>query len=109
MLNKDKLNPVQNSSIERPPSGNFSPAEIAKFDKLADSWWDPNGKYKTALEFNRARVEYFIEQISIHYDRDPNNSDSLEGLHILDVGCGGGLVCESLAKAGATVVGIDVS
>jgi 2-polyprenyl-6-hydroxyphenyl methylase/3-demethylubiquinone-9 3-methyltransferase len=109
MLDKDKLNSVQNNSIERAPSGNFSHSEIAKFDKLADSWWDPNGKYKTALEFNRGRVEYFIDQICIHYGRDPHNSASLKGLHILDVGCGGGLVCEFLAKAGATVVGIDVS
>jgi 2-polyprenyl-6-hydroxyphenyl methylase/3-demethylubiquinone-9 3-methyltransferase len=109
MLDKSKLNPVQNDSTERTPTGNFSPAEIAKFDKFAESWWEPNGQYKTALEFNRARVEYFIAQICIFYGRDPEKREPLQGLHILDVGCGGGLVCEPLAKAGATVVGIDVS
>lgn len=109
MLDKSKINPLKNDCTERTPIGNFSPTEIAKFDQLAESWWDPNGKYKTALEFNRARVEYFITQICLHYGRDFNKVAPLKGLHILDVGCGGGLVCEPLAKAGATVVGIDVS
>lgn len=109
MLDKSKLNPLQNDSTERTISGNYSLEEIAKFDKLAENWWDPNGRYKTALEFNRVRVAYFIEQICTFYDRDPTKINPLQGLHILDVGCGGGLVCEPLAKAGATVVGIDVS
>ena len=109
MLDKIKLNPDTNSNIERNPVGNFSPSEIAKFDKLAESWWNPNGKYKTALDFNRVRVSYFIKQICLFYDRDPNTVKPLQGLLILDVGCGGGLVCEPLAKAGATVVGIDAS
>ncbi|MBA6326453.1 bifunctional 2-polyprenyl-6-hydroxyphenol methylase/3-demethylubiquinol 3-O-methyltransferase UbiG [Colwellia sp. MB02u-6] len=109
MLDKSKLNPVQNDSTERTSTGNYSLKEIAKFDKLAESWWDSNGQYKTALEFNRVRVAYFIAQICKFYHRDPNKLNPLQGLHILDVGCGGGLVCEPLAKAGATVVGIDVS
>lgn len=109
MLNKNKLNTIKNDSTERSSLGNFSVSEIAKFDQLAESWWDPKGRYKTALEFNRVRVEYFIEQICIHYGRDPKKVSSLKGLHILDVGCGGGLVCEPLAKAGAIVVGIDAS
>lgn len=109
MLDKSKLNTIKNDTTAGSYSDNYSLSEIAKFDQLAESWWDPNGKYKTALEFNRARVEYFIEQICIHYGRDPNKLAPLQGLHILDVGCGGGLVCEPLAKAGAIVVGIDVS
>ncbi len=107
MLDKSKLSTVNNDSEN--PDGNFSPEEIAKFDKLAESWWDPNGQYKTALEFNRARVEYFVEQICQFYDLDINKIQPLTGLRILDVGCGGGLVCEALAKGGATVTGIDVS
>jgi 2-polyprenyl-6-hydroxyphenyl methylase/3-demethylubiquinone-9 3-methyltransferase len=109
MLDKSKLNPKPNSNIEQSLVGNFSPVEIAKFDQFAESWWDPNGQYKTALDFNRVRVSYFIERICLFYERDPNRIQPLKGLLILDVGCGGGLVCEPLAKAGATVVGIDAS
>tara|TARA_B100000809_G_C15049384_1_gene498413 strand:+ start:493 stop:1323 length:831 start_codon:yes stop_codon:yes gene_type:complete len=109
MSDKNKLNPKLNSNIERNVIGNFSPVEIAKFDQFAESWWDPNGQYKTALDFNRVRVSYFIERICLFYHRDANAVKPLKGLLILDVGCGGGLVCEPLAQAGATVVGIDAS
>ncbi len=109
MLNKSKLKPMQNNSTEPTSQGNFSASEMAKFDQLAESWWDPQGKYKTALEFNRVRVTYFIAQICLFYKRDADQQFPLRGLKILDVGCGGGLVCEALAKAGADVVGIDVS
>lgn len=119
MLDKSKLtsaNKKQQNTGQDPKSAdgpssndNFSPQEIAKFDALANSWWDPKGQYKTALEFNRARVVYFIERICEHYDRDSASNKPLAGLKILDVGCGGGLVCEPLAQAGAEVVGIDVS
>jgi 2-polyprenyl-6-hydroxyphenyl methylase/3-demethylubiquinone-9 3-methyltransferase len=109
MLDRSKLKPLQNNNTHKTSTGNFSPTEIAKFDKFAESWWDPNGQYKTALEFNRARVNYFIAQICLHFGRNINHVNPLKGLHILDIGCGAGLVCEPLAKAGACVVGIDVS
>ena len=117
MLDKSKLTSTNkknalsgvNTTAGDASQANYSPEEIAKFDALAENWWDPNGKYKTALEFNRERVGYFIEQICVHYDRDPNVDKPLTGLNIIDVGCGGGLVCEPLARAGAKVVGIDVS
>lgn len=107
MLDKSKLSSLQKNVEDE--NSNISPEEIARFDALAESWWDPNGKYKTALEFNRARVEYFIEQICAHYKRNTTQAKPLSGLRILDVGCGGGLVCEAMAKAGADVTGIDVS
>lgn len=107
MLDKSKLTKVKKNFESE--GANFSESEMAKFDALAENWWDPNGKYKTALEFNRARVEYFIEQICDYFNLDINKIKPLEGLRILDVGCGGGLVCEPLAKAGAIVTGIDVS
>lgn len=109
MLDKSRLKPKRKSNTKRNPIGNFSPSEIARFDKLAENWWDPNGQYKTALDFNRVRISYFIERICLFYDRDPSTIKPLKGLLILDVGCGGGLVCEPLARAGATVVGIDAS
>lgn len=118
MLDKSKLSSVRTgeqknvtagASNNTGSEGNYSPEEIAKFDKLAESWWDPNGSYKTAIEFNRARVEYFIAQICAFYKLDANQDKPLSGLRILDVGCGGGLVCEPLAQAGAAVTGVDVS
>lgn len=103
MLDKSQLSSVTKENE------NISAAEIAKFDELAESWWDPNGKYKTALVFNQARTEYFIEHIAKHFGRNHHSIDCLKGLDILDVGSGGGLVSEALAKAGANVCGIDAS
>ena len=88
---------------------NVSEQEIARFNALAQEWWDPNGKYKTALAFNAARTEYMIAQLASCHQRDPSLPDCLAGLRILDVGCGGGLISEALAKRGATVTGVDAS
>jgi 2-polyprenyl-6-hydroxyphenyl methylase/3-demethylubiquinone-9 3-methyltransferase len=103
MLDKSQLSSVTKNNE------NISAEEIAKFDKLAESWWDPNGKYKTALIFNKARTEYFIEKIATHFDRNHHSIDCLKDLTVLDVGSGGGLVSEAMAKAGAKVTGIDAS
>jgi len=112
MLDKSKLSTLvkpDDAESSQEAKQNISPQEIARFDALAETWWDPNGKYKTALLFNQARISYFIPQICQHFKRDPNDALPLKGLRILDVGSGGGLVCEPLAKAGATVLGIDAS
>lgn len=106
MLDKSKLSHLSKKTED---NSNVTPAEIARFDQMAESWWDPNGHYKTALIFNQARISYFIPQICDHYNRNLNEKDCLKGLTILDVGCGGGLVCEPLAQRGASVVGIDAS
>lgn len=82
-------------------SKNLSDEEIARFDALAESWWDPKGKYKTALAFNAARVDVMLRQIGAHFGLDDALEQPLSGLTLLDVGCGGGLISEPMACAGA--------
>lgn len=83
--------------------------EVSKFSKLAEQWWDPNGPMAPLHSLNRCRVSYVRSLLCNHFSRDANDSTPLVGLSILDVGCGGGLLSESLARLGATVLGIDVS
>ena len=83
--------------------------EIDKFSKLADEWWDPSGKFAPLHKFNPIRQEYIINEISKNFVINIDNPNSLEKLKILDVGCGGGLLCEPLARLGAKVTGIDAS
>ncbi len=87
---------------------NFSEQEIARFDALADSWWDPKGKYKTALDFNRARLNVIKAQIENHFGKG-NLPPDYSALSVIDIGSGGGLISEPLAKLGAQVTGIDAS
>ncbi|MFT5899462.1 MAG: 2-polyprenyl-6-hydroxyphenyl methylase/3-demethylubiquinone-9 3-methyltransferase [Glaciecola sp.] len=106
MLDKSKLSNISKKNAQ---DINVSSQEIEKFDRLAESWWDPGGQYKTALIFNDARISYFVPQICQHFNRNPSHKDCLKGITVLDVGSGGGLVCEPLAALGASVVGIDAS
>jgi 2-polyprenyl-6-hydroxyphenyl methylase/3-demethylubiquinone-9 3-methyltransferase len=82
-------------------------AEVARFAALADTWWDPNGKMGTLHRFNPVRLGYIRDQAAAHFDRDPKRLDCLKGLRILDIGCGGGLLSEPLARLGAAMVGAD--
>lgn len=90
---------------ELPPS--FNPDEIGKFDALAENWWDPNGKFKTALAFNQTRLKFITSTIRERFHRP--RSATLAGIRVLDIGSGGGLISEHLASLGASVVGIDAS
>ena len=83
--------------------------EIEKFSKLAKDWWNPNGKFKPLHLFNPARIAFIKEKLISHFRLDPNSSKPLRGLKILDIGCGGGLLCEPLNRLGATITGIDPS
>jgi len=84
-------------------------AEIAKFTAMAEEWWDPTGKFKPLHKFHPVRLGYIREHAIAHFGRDGTQMRPLEGLEILDVGCGGGLLCEPLARLGATVTGIDAA
>ena len=85
--------------------------EIQKFSKLADEWWDVNGKFKPLHMFNPIRIEYIIEKIKLHFNisKEIKNNRYLENLKILDIGCGGGLISEPLSRLGGKVTGIDAS
>ena len=83
--------------------------EIQKFSRLADEWWDVNGKFKPLHMFNPIRIEYITEKIKKHYEIKKDKISFLEGLNILDIGCGGGLISEPMARLGAKVRGIDAS
>ena len=83
--------------------------EVAKFEAMAADWWNPNGKFKPLHMLNPCRLDYIVEQIASEFDRDPADSSPFQGLRILDIGCGGGLLCEPMARLGATVVGADAA
>ena len=82
--------------------------EIEKFSKIAEEWWNPNGKFKPLHKFNPIRIKYIKENI-VGDLKIKNKENPLKGLNILDIGCGGGLLCEPMARLGANVVGIDAS
>ena len=82
--------------------------EIEKFSKIAAEWWDPEGKFKPLHKFNPIRIKYIKENI-IHNFKLKNKSQSLSGINILDIGCGGGLLSEPMSRMGANVTGIDAS
>ena len=83
--------------------------EIQKFSNLADEWWDVKGKFKPLHMFNPIRIEYITEKIKNHFNINKKEDISLRGLKVLDIGCGGGLISEPMARLGASVTGIDAS
>lgn len=85
------------------------PAEVAKFEAMAAEWWDPNGKFKPLHMLNPCRLDYICAQIAAEYERDLNAPSPFHGLRILDIGCGGGLLSEPMARLGAKVLGADAA
>lgn len=76
---------------------------------MATEWWDPHGKFKPLHKFNPVRLDYIRGQMCSHFARDPKSLKPFEGLRVLDIGCGGGLLCEPLARLGASVTGVDAA
>ncbi|CUI43034.1 bifunctional 2-polyprenyl-6-hydroxyphenol methylase/3-demethylubiquinol 3-O-methyltransferase UbiG [Cognatishimia activa] len=93
----------------QPTMNTVDPAEVAKFQAMAAEWWDPNGKFKPLHMLNPCRLDYITRQIAEEFDRDLTSEKPFEGINILDIGCGGGLLSEPMARLGATVVGADAA
>jgi 2-polyprenyl-6-hydroxyphenyl methylase / 3-demethylubiquinone-9 3-methyltransferase len=83
--------------------------EVARFSRVAGQWWDPRGPMAALHKFNPVRLAYIRDRAAAHFSRDPKRLDSLAGISFLDIGCGGGILSEPLARLGAGVVGIDPS
>lgn len=86
-----------------------SPEELAKFEAMADSWWDPTGTFKPLHKFNPARIAWIRDSAAAHFGRDTRTDRPFEGLSLLDIGCGGGLLAEPFARLGFAVTGLDAA
>lgn len=87
----------------------IDPSEVAKFEAMAAEWWNPNGKFRPLHLMNPCRLDYITTQIAAEYGRDLTKPLPFAGLRILDIGCGGGLLSEPMARLGAEVVGADAA
>ncbi len=87
----------------------IDPAEVEKFSKMAAEWWNPKGKFGVLHVFNPVRLQYIKEQVCARFGRDPFDPQPFKGLRFLDIGCGGGLLTEPMARLGAEIVGVDPS
>ena len=87
----------------------IDPAEVAKFSAIAAQWWDPTGKFAPLHKFNPVRLGFIREQAAAHFGRDARSLKPFEGLSLLDIGCGGGLLSEPMARLGFAVTGADAS
>jgi 2-polyprenyl-6-hydroxyphenyl methylase / 3-demethylubiquinone-9 3-methyltransferase len=91
----------------RATSGTIDPGEIGRFAAQAQSWWDPEGSFRTLHRINPSRLRFIRQQLTAHFRRDPSSLLPFDGLTLLDIGCGGGLVAEPMARLGFSVTGID--
>lgn len=98
-----------NAKAKQKSSSTIDQTEVDRFSAMAAEWWSPTGKFRPLHKFNPVRLTYIRQKICQHFDRDPNGPDALKGLRVLDIGCGGGLLCEPVARMGGQVVGADAS
>ncbi len=90
-------------------TSSYDSDEVAKFEAMAREWWDPHGKFKPLHKMNPCRLGYITDQIYWHFQRDKNTAQPFADLAVLDVGSGGGLLCEPLTRLGANVTGVDAA
>ena len=86
----------------------IDPDETLYYDRLANQWWDEAGKFWPLHQLNRVREAYLRQQICKHFGREVTTDNPLQGISVVDIGCGGGILSESMARLGATVTGIDI-
>ncbi|MGJ4993190.1 bifunctional 2-polyprenyl-6-hydroxyphenol methylase/3-demethylubiquinol 3-O-methyltransferase UbiG [Bradyrhizobium sp. HKCCYLR20261] len=101
--------PQDSRSSPVPPGSTVDPAEIAKFSKLSETWWDPKGKMAPLHKINPLRLTYIRDAACRKFERNAKSLNCLSGLRMLDIGCGAGLLCEPFTRLGAQVVGVDPS
>jgi len=95
------------STISTPRKSSIDQAELDKFTAMAAEWWDPAGTFKPLHKFNPVRLRYIRDKACEHFGLDQDKRAPLKGLSLVDVGCGGGLLCEPMTRLGAKVTGID--
>jgi 2-polyprenyl-6-hydroxyphenyl methylase / 3-demethylubiquinone-9 3-methyltransferase len=96
-------------SAHIPAGSTVDPAEIERFARIADEWWDPRGKFAPLHRLNPVRLGFIRDRAAAHWRREPLSEAPLQGLSLVDIGCGGGLICEPMARLGAQVTGIDAA
>src|SRR6201986_3131447 len=90
-------------------SPSIDDAQVEKFSRIAAEWWDPNGKFAPLHKFNPIRLAFIRDQAARHFARDGRSLAPFAGLTLLDIGCGGGLLSEPMARLGFAVIGADAS
>jgi 2-polyprenyl-6-hydroxyphenyl methylase/3-demethylubiquinone-9 3-methyltransferase len=95
--------------MEPAPKSSIDPAEVERFSRIAAEWWDPKGKFAPLHRFNPVRLSFIREQALQRFGRDPAARRPFEGLRLLDIGCGGGLLSEPMSRLGFSVTGVDAS
>jgi len=98
---------VADPTASQSTGGTVDAEEIAKFSAMAAEWWDPHGKFRPLHKFNPTRLTFIREQVCGHFGRDQDAETPFDGLRLLDIGCGGGLLSEPMARLGAQVTGAD--
>src|SRR3954451_21338398 len=99
----------QSSAVKTSQGSTIDPAEVAKFSKLSETWWDPNGKMAPLHKINPLRLSYICDAACRKFERTFKSVSCLSAMRILDIGCGAGLLCEPFTRLGAQVIGIDPS